>query len=235
MRYAHLPGVLIGLGLLAASLLGSLVYYLFFRPDPVVLASEIVIIPLPTPTFDVHIPPDPTTFVASLPWSTMTYGLTEVEEMPSSARATWPERYAEAWVLTYAESPDATMTVEAYQHYHEEDAIAAFEGLWSEAEAAAQEAAPEPSPLPTAAPAASPSASPAPLVERHPVTADGVQVGESFKTTMEITETIEGEEGSEPVEVTREVAVITWRNSTAVFIMTADPSVIDDLFLEYGV
>jgi len=32
---------------------------------------------------------------------------------------------------------------------------------------------------------------------------------------------------------TRDVARIIWRNTTGVFIMTADPSVIDELFLEY--
>jgi hypothetical protein len=180
----------------------------------------------------VYIPPDPTSFVGRLPWSTMTYGLTTVEEMPSSARTTWPERYAEAWLLTYTDGSDF-MTVEAYQHYHEDDAIAAFEALWAEAEAAAQATAPEPSPEPSPEP--TPSVSPAPLVERHPVHANRIQVGESFKTTTEVTETIEGDEGSDPVEVTREIAVVTWRNATAVFIMTTDAAVVDDLFLEYGV
>lgn len=232
-RYIRLPGVLIGLGILAASLLGSLVYYLFFRPEPVVLAAEVVVIPLPTPTFDVYIPPDPTAFVGGLPWSTMTYGLTAVEEMPLSTRTTWPERYAEAWLLTYTDGSDSIMTVEAYQHYYEDDAIAAFEALWSQAEASAQAAAPEPSPEPSPGP--SPSASPAPLVERHPVTANGTQVGDSFTTTTEITETVEGDEGTDPIEVTREIGIVTWRNATAVFIMTADSAVVDDLFLEYGV
>ncbi|MCJ7826945.1 MAG: hypothetical protein MUP36_01710 [Demequinaceae bacterium] len=222
------------MGILAASLLGSLVYYLFFLPEPVVLAPAVVVIPLPTPTFDALVPTDPTDFVAGLPLATLTYGLMTIEEMPSAAHAVWPERFAEGWSLTYGDGSGSVVTVAAYQHYHEEDAIAAFEELWTLAEAAAQDAASQEAAL-EASPSPSPSASPTVLLERQPVTSHGILVGESFKTFAEITETIEGDEGTEPTEVTREIAIITWRNSTGVFIMTADPAVIDDLFLEYGV
>ncbi|MBN2177418.1 MAG: hypothetical protein JW722_07155 [Demequinaceae bacterium] len=227
--FFRLPGVLIGLGILATALLGSLVYYLFFRPDPVMLAPKVVVIPLPTPTFEVFVPTEPTDFVAGLPLSTMTYGLTTLEEMPSSAHAEWPERFAEGWTLTYEDGSGSMVTVAAYQHYHEEDAIAAFEELWNRAETEAQAAQPQPTPEP------SPSASPTWLVERLPIIAGDTQVGESFKTIAMITTVSEGGEGVDPVEVTEEIAAIVWRNTTAVFIMTADPSVIDLLFLEYGV
>jgi len=222
------PVVLIAFGILAVAALGSLVYYLFFRPEPITLEARLIVIPLPAPTIDMITVENPTDFTAGLPLATLTYGLTAIEEMPSTAHATWPERFAEGWTLTYCDGSDSVMTVSAIQHYHEEDATAAFEALWSQAEAEAQATAVQASPSP------SPSASPAPLVERLPVMAGDVQVGESFRITTEITETIEGEEGTEPTEVTREVVAITWRNTTGVFIMVADPAVIDDLFLEYG-
>lgn len=227
-RLFRRPVVLIGAGILAVAILGSLVYYLFFRPEPIVLEAPVVVIPLPTPTVDVIAIESPTDFSAALPLATMTYGLTAIEQMPLSAHATWPARFVEGWTLTYDDGSGSIMTVTAIQHYHEEDATEAFETLWSQAESAEGLAI-------AASPSPSPSASTAPLVERLPVMSGDTQVGESFKVVSTITETIPGKEGAEPTEVTREVAVITWRNATGVFIMTADPAVIDVLFLEYGV
>jgi len=221
------PLVLVGAGLLAASLIGGLVYYLFFRPEPIILDPEVVVIPLPTPTIDVVTIDNPTDFQAGLPDATLAYGLVAVEDVSSSERATWPERFAEGWGLTYDDGSGLTMTVTAIQHYHEDDAIAAFEALWTEANLAEGSAG--------ASPSLSPSASPATLIERHPVMSGDTQVGESFKVVTEVTETVVGDDGVETPGLTREVAIITWRNATAVFVMTADPSVIDDLFLEYGV
>lgn len=209
----------------AAAVVGSLVYYLFFQPPPVVLDAQLVVIPLPTPTIETVVPPPDSDFASALPRSTLTYGLTDVEEVPLIVHTTWPARFVEGWTLTYEDGAGGTMTVEAYQHYHEDDAIAAFEALVAaqEAEEAAA-AALEPSPSP------SPSASPEGSLERFPVMVDGIQVGESVKFLTTVTEPGIDEDAT---PTTRDVARIIWRNTTGVFIMTADPSVIDELFLEY--
>jgi hypothetical protein len=74
-----------------------------------------------------------------------------------------------------------------------------------------------------------------PGLETGVVRVGDVEVGQSFKVVKDITESIADPDGGEPTEVTRTVAMVTWQNGTAIFIMTADPAVIDDLFLEYGI
>ena len=216
--------VLISGGIVVAAALAGLLYYLFFRPPPIILAPHVVTIPLPTPTVSMVVPDSPTAFEASLPNADLTYGLTAIEETPLEATALWPARFAESWTLTYGTGSE-TMTVVAYQHYHEADATAAFEALWTQAEASAEAASTGASPSPAADPSPTASASAPGLVERTPVIAGGVQVGESFKVLTDATDS-----GG----TTTRVAVITWRNATGVFIMTADPAAIDDLFLEYA-
>jgi hypothetical protein len=217
--------VLIGLAMVGVALLASLVYYLFFRPPPVTLAPQMVVIPLPTPTVEMVTLPTDSDFASALPESTLTFGLTAIEKMPLSVHATWPARFVEGWILTYEDGSGSTMTVDAYQHYHEDDAITAFEALVAAADTSVGlDAAPSPSPSASVAPPSS--------LERFPVTADGIQVGESVRFLTTITEEVEEEDAT---PITRDVARIVWRNATGVFIMTADPSVIDQLFLEFGV
>lgn len=223
-------GAKIGAGILVAAAIGAGVYVAFLQPEPITLAPHVSVITLPTPTIEATFLPSPTDFVAALPPATLTYALTDVEEAANTQRAVWPARYAEAWYLTYGDGSGATMTVDAYQHYSEEAATAAFESLWAEQEAiAGAEAGIAPSPDPAASPNPSDSPDGADLAERHPVMSGEVQVGESFQFSAQITE---GEEGA---ETTRDVAIIVWRNLTGVFIMTADPATIGDLFLEYGI
>jgi hypothetical protein len=222
-------GAIIGAGLLVVAGVAALLFNTVLRPAPVVIEGDLSVIPLPTPVIDAVVPDSPTDFVAALPATTLTFALTGVEAVPNTQRAIWPERYAEAWYLTYSDGSGATMTVDAYQHYKEDAAIAAFEALWAEQEAAAEAAAGiATSPDPAASPDASAAPNGTTLTERSPVMSGDTQVGESFQFSASITE---GEEGS---EITRDVTVIVWRNLTAVFIMTADPAQIGDLFLEYG-
>jgi hypothetical protein len=61
-----------------------------------------------------------------------------------------------------------------------------------------------------------------------------VEVGKSFTVIKDVTESVANPAGGDPTEVTRHVTVVTWQNGTGVFIMTADPAVIGDLFTEYG-
>jgi hypothetical protein len=66
------------------------------------------------------------------------------------------------------------------------------------------------------------------------ISVNKVEVGKSFKVIKNVTETVPDPAGGDAKEVTHEVAVVTWQNGTGVFVMTADPAVIDDLFLDYG-
>jgi len=66
------------------------------------------------------------------------------------------------------------------------------------------------------------------------VSVGSVEVGKSFTVTKDVTESVPNPAGGDPTEVTQHVAVVTWQNGTGVFVMTADPAVIGDLFTEYG-
>ncbi len=163
----------------------------------------------------------------------------------------WPTRFEEEWLLTYDDGAGGTMTVQAVQHYSLEKADEAYQQLLDsataelEAIAAAEAAAAgEPSPSPTSAASPSPSlsASPSPSPSPSPVAGmewgivhvAKVEVGRSFKVVKDVTETIDDPDGGDPTEITTTVAQVTWQNATGVFVMTADPAVIDDLFTEYG-
>ena len=232
--------VLIVLGLFALIGLGSGVYLTFFRPEPVVLAPRVYNIPLPTPTFEPFVPTQSTDFFAALPATNLAYGLRNAQTSFMRPVTVWPTRFAEEWLLTYDDGAGGTMTVQAVQHYTLETADKAYQSLLDSAAAeslAAQSV--DPSPSASASPAASPSASASPTsvpgLETGIVRVDSIEVGQSFKVIKDITESIADPDGGEPTEVTRTVAMVTWQNGTAIFIMTADPAVIDDLFLDYGI
>ena len=232
--------VLIVLGLFALIGLGSGVYLTFFRPEPVVLAPHVYNVPLPTPTFEPFVPTQSTDFLAALPATDLAYGLRNAQPSFMRPVTVWPTRFAEEWLLTYDDGAGGTMTVQAVQHYTLETADTAYQSLFDAASAEIVDAqSVDPSPSASASPGASPSASASPTsvpgLETGVVRVDTIEVGQSFKVVKDITESIADPGGGEPTEVTRRVAMVTWQNETAIFIMTADPAVIDDLFLEYGV
>ena len=233
--------VLVVLGLFASIGIGSGVYLMFFRPDPVVIPPRVYSIPRPTPTFEPLVAADPTEFLAALPTTDLTYGLRSAESARMRPVMVWPTRYSEEWLLTYDDGAGGTMTVQAVQHYKAEAATSAYERLLDVATAeapAAKSAGPSPSPSAPASPAPSTSASPSavetPGMVMGIVYVDEVEVGKSFTVIKDVTESVPDPAGGDPTEVTHRVAVVTWQNGTGVFIMTADPAVIDDLFTSYG-
>jgi hypothetical protein len=231
--------VLIVLGLFALIGVGSGVYLAFFRPDPIVFAPRVINIPLPTPTFEPFVSTESTDFLAALPATDLTYGLRSAQPTFMRPVKVWPTRFAEEWLLTYDDGAGGSMTVQAVQHYTLETADTAYQNLLDSATAEILAAQPvQPSPSASASPGASPSvsASPtgAPGLETGTVHVETIEVGQSFKVIKDVTESVADPDGGEPTEVTRRVAMVTWQNGTAIFIMTADPAVIDDLFLEYG-
>ncbi|HEX7589405.1 MAG TPA: hypothetical protein VF362_00315, partial [Demequinaceae bacterium] len=237
--------VLVVLGLFAFVGIGSGVYLLFFRPEPVVMPPSVHTIPRPTPTFEPLVVTDATDFLAALPKMDLAYGLRSAESTVMRPVTVWPSRFAEEWLLTYDAGAGGTMTVQAVQHYKLEVATSTYQHLLdvATAEALAARSA-GPSPSPGASPAVSPSPAPSTSANPSPTDAPGmvmgtvyvdkVEVGKSFKVVKDVTESVADPAGGDPTEVTRKVAVVTWQNGTGVFIMTADPAVIDDLFLGYG-
>ncbi len=238
--------VLLVLGLFACIGIGSGVYLMFFRPDPVVISPRIYSIPRPSPTFKPFVASDATSFLAALPTSDLTYGLRSAESTVMRPVTVWPSRFAEEWLLTYDDGAGVTMTVQAVQHFTLEAATSTYQHLLdvATAEAAAQAAGPSPAPAVSPSPAVSPlpapsaSASPSPTevsgMVLGTVSVNKVEVGKSFKVIKDVTETVPDPAGGDAKEVTHQVAVVTWQNGTGVFVMTADPAVIDDLFTEYG-
>lgn len=233
--------VLAVLGLFAIIGIGSGVYLMFFRPDPVVIPPFVYNIPRPSPTFEPLVAADATDFLAALPTIDLGYGLRSAESTVMRPVTVWPSRFAEEWLLTYDDGADGTMTVQAVQHYKVETATSAYQHLLDVATAealAAQPAGPSPSPAVSPSPAPSTSAGPSPTevpgIVMGTVYVDKVEVGKSFTVIKDVTESVAAPAGGDPTEVTRHVAEVTWQNGTGVFIMTADPAVIDDLFLDYG-
>lgn len=226
------PLFLIALAVVVLGGLGSLVYYLFFRPAPIYLDPVVVTIALPTPATSPASTDIGSDFAAALPNQTLTYGLTTIEDVPSTAHLPWQGRTVEHWMLTYEDGSGSDMTVIALQYYHENDAVAAFESAVAAEEAAANTPIVSASPSSEPSPSASAPAALLTTLTRSPVIAGGVQVGESVRVLTTITE---GANDDGTGGTTRQLAKIIWRNSTGVFVMTADPDVIDDLFLEYGV
>lgn len=230
--------VLIVLGIFALVAVSSGVYLMFFRPEPVVLGPTVHFIPLPTPTFETVTPDGDSAFAAALPTSDLTYGLRSAEQnvwMPVTA---WPTRFAEEWYLTYDDGAGNEMTVQAVQHYTAEKAKSSYDALLADAQdeiAAAAEAQADASPSPTGSPSPTPSATGDAGIRVGIVRVDGAQVGQSFRVVKDITETTTDPVTGDEVETTRTVAMVTWQNGTAVFVMTADPDEIDTLFLEYRI
>lgn len=204
-------------GLLVAVVLSSAAAATVFRMDPVLDPPDQHVIPLPSPSFSPYEPSEPTPFLASLPRATLVYGLTGAEPVTAAERFAWPARNVEGWSLVYEDGQGGVMTVVAFQHYNTDDAELAFQELLAVRQPpAADGEGPSPSP------------SPSPGVELRPVTArSGEVVGQSFRVEDSLPADEEG--GAETP-----VVVITWRNATAVFVMTGDPAVVDELFLEYG-
>jgi hypothetical protein len=233
--------VLLVLGLFALIGIGSGAYLLFFRPDPVVIPPFVHSIPRPSPTFEPLVVTDATDFLAALPKADLTFGLRSAESTVMRPVTVWPTRFAEEWLLTYDDGAGGTMTVQAVQHYGQETATSAYQQLLDVATAealAAQPAGPSPSPNASPSPAPSTSASPSPTevpgMVMGTVYVNKVEVGKSFTVIKDVTESVANPAGGDPTEVTRHVTVVTWQNGTGVFIMTADPAVIGDLFTEYG-
>ncbi len=216
------------------------VYMVFFRPDPVVIAGRAHMVPLPTPSFSPSAPADTSAFAASLPDATLTYGLRSADQGVMKPVLYWPTRFAEEWHLTYDNGGSGVMTVQAVQHFSVEDATTAYTFLLDQAQAeiaaaSGADATPNPEPATSTSPSASPSTPASDGIRMGTVLANGVQVGQSFRVVKDVTETVVDAATGESTEVTTHVAVITWRNDTGVFIMTADPDAIDNLFIEYGV
>ncbi len=210
-------GTLIVIGLLVSA--GAVAYYAAYVAEAPVfnLAPRVVNIPLPTPAIDPIAIDSDSEFATGLPVATLDYALTSYEEMTLTQRFEWAGRAAEGWVLTYGDGAGGEMTVTAYQHYDVDAAIAAFEKV---APPSPDEVSATPGPDDPAA---------VPPVERQDVHVGDQVVGESVKTI------IPAQAATETAPATPERAQIMWRNGTAVFIMVADPALIDDLFTEYGV
>ncbi len=238
-RDGHLPffrrlSVLIVAGMLAAVGIGAGLYVLFFIPEPVVLAPQVELIPRDTPDAAPVVFDDPSSFLAGMPAATLTFSLTDYVEGPLQDRAKWPERHVESWNLTYASGTE-TMTVAAFQHYREDDAIAAFEALAPAAPPTEEELAEVADTEPNDHVDPDAEIVEIELVERFPVMVGNVQVGESVKTAIPAAAAVEATDTTDAVEAVPELAQIMWRNGTAVFTMIASPDMIDDLFIEYGV
>ena len=230
--------VLLVLGLFALIGVGSGVYLMFLRPDPVAIPPRVYTIPLPSPTFQPLVVAGATDFLAALPTADLAYGLRTAEPKVMHPVTMWPSRFAEEWLLTYDDGAGGTMTVQAVQHYTLEAATSTYQHLLDSATAEAKAAqSAGASPAPSSSPSASPSPSPSDVagITVGTVLVNKVEVGKSFTVTKDVTESVPDPAGGDPTEVTHHVSVVTWQNGTAIFVMTADPAVIGDLFTEYGV
>lgn len=226
------PVVLIILGIFALVGLGSGVYLLFFQPAPVTLPARVENIPLATPTFSPIAPTGDSAFRAALPSADLEYGLRTAEPSVMRPITQWPTRFAEEWLLTYDGGAGKTMTVEAVQHYSLNTATKAFEDLLAATTSEAPTAQATPRPRPSASTSVAPTA--ASGITMGVVKVNKVEVGKSFKVIKNVTESVANPAGGAATDVTRQRAVITWQNGTGVFVMTADPAVIDGLFTAYG-
>jgi hypothetical protein len=226
------PLVLVVLGIFALVGIGSGVYLMFLKPAPITLPARTYNIPLATPTFAPIAPTGKSSFLAALPPADLEYGLRTAEPNVMRPVTAWPTRFSEEWLLTYDGGAGKTMTVEAVQHYSLETATKAFDALLAAAQAEATPTQSTPKPSPSTSASVAPTVVPG--ITMGVVNVNKVQVGKSFKVAKTITESVANPAGGAATDVTRKVAIVTWQNGTAVFVMTADPAVIDGLFTEYG-
>jgi len=213
--------VLIVIGVLGTS--AALLLFIRFGLDPgtVTFAPRLITIPLPTPSFEPTDYETPTEFLSGLPRADLTYGLVDYRAFDKAELFYWPGRSPEGWFLTYEDHTGDVMTVAAYQHYNEEEARAAFEAFAPPMPEVSTDTSPSPS--------ASISANPEDLVVYGDVRVGDAVVGQSARSIIpEIPATEEDPGSAARVQ-------IVWRNSTAVFVMTAPLDTADDLFLEYAV
>lgn len=139
----------IALGVVAAAGIGVAVYFLFLKPEPIILPAPVVTEEPPTPTIDAVDITHDNALLAAMPREVSTYALTGYEIRDLADEPDVPARASDHVVVTYGESSgDAHFTVNAYQFYSEEGTATAY-ALWSEG-----------------------------ATDRHDVVADGKVVGE---------------------------------------------------------
>jgi hypothetical protein len=116
------------LGLVVAAGAGILVYRMFLLPEPVTLPVPTVTASPATPVGEPISIEESTDFVAALPDTVKTSVLVDFESIDPGTESELPARTAEHYTLGYdAGSGSADYVVDAYQHYNEDDAQAAYD------------------------------------------------------------------------------------------------------------
>ena len=114
-------------GVVVASVLGYVLYRLFFTPEATVLPTPTVEAPAPSASAEPIELTDPTAFLSALPRVVGTDVLVEYTANETAGDTELPARAAEHDTLKYGPSEGAvTYTVEAYQHYTVADAETAY-------------------------------------------------------------------------------------------------------------
>ncbi|NTV39699.1 MAG: hypothetical protein HGA51_07050, partial [Demequinaceae bacterium] len=109
---------------------GVLAYRLFFLPEPITLPVPTTTAPAPTPTAEPMEITDPSDFVAAMPTTVGTNVLVSYEVKSTVGDTTLPARTAEQVTLTYGQgSSSQVFTVDAYQHYNEDDAKTTYDAF----------------------------------------------------------------------------------------------------------
>ncbi|MDN4480666.1 hypothetical protein [Demequina muriae] len=138
--------VLVIAGLLVMGGVGYVLYLALWPQEQVELTPAVIVAPPEVAALDPIALEDPTDFQSAMPGLVGLYAMTELEA-PPVATLDLRARAAEVARLTYSDQ-QTTLTVQAIQHFDEEDAVAQFEALAADGTA------------------------------REPVTAGGAQVGE---------------------------------------------------------
>lgn len=123
------------LGVVVLAAAGYFSYQQWFTPDPIILPTPTATAAAPEPTAEPIALEDPTPFLASLPTVVFTDVLLSVEATDVVGDDTLPARAAEFYTLTYGpDQGSPEYTVDAYQHYNDDDARIAFDAYAAEVE-----------------------------------------------------------------------------------------------------
>lgn len=115
------------LAALLAGAAGTFVYRMYFLPEPEILAVPTIVAEAPMPTAKPIVVTDSSDFVAAMPGTVGTDVLIAYEVTDTVGDTTLPARAAEKVTLEYGPGPSSKVfTVEAFQHYNEEDAKTAY-------------------------------------------------------------------------------------------------------------
>ncbi len=116
------------LGALLAAAAGTVLYRLYFLPEPLILPVPTVTAAAPAPTAEPVTVTDSSDFVKAMPGTVGTDVLVAYEVTDTVGDLTLPARTAEKVTLEYGPgSSSKVFTVEAFQHYNEDDAKTAYD------------------------------------------------------------------------------------------------------------